>query len=111
MTQARQGILFATGAYLLWGFFPIYWKALGSLTGQALETALQFMLGIWLFHEELGPGRLPGRLPGFLLAGAGWRFSPPRASGAHACGTSLPQAQVPADPNAAAANPVRAAGP
>ncbi|MFA7330531.1 MAG: EamA family transporter RarD [Candidatus Delongbacteria bacterium] len=31
MTQARQGIFFATGAYLLWGFFPIYWKALGQV--------------------------------------------------------------------------------
>lgn len=28
MTAARQGYLFAVGAYLTWGLFPIYWKLL-----------------------------------------------------------------------------------
>ena len=28
MTPARQGYLFAVGAYLSWGLFPIYWKLL-----------------------------------------------------------------------------------
>lgn len=43
--RARQGVLFALGAYTMWGFVPIYFKALGEVT--ALEVLCHRV--IWSF--------------------------------------------------------------
>jgi chloramphenicol-sensitive protein RarD len=43
--MSNKGILFGTGAYLLWGFFPIYFKALQNVP--ALE--IMFHRVVWCF--------------------------------------------------------------
>ncbi len=46
MNQANKiGILYATGAYILWGFLPIYWKLLDAVSaGEILAHRI-----IWSF--------------------------------------------------------------
>jgi chloramphenicol-sensitive protein RarD len=74
----NKGTLYAIGAYLLWGFFPIYWKALHGLP--ALETlanrivwSLVFVVILLAVHRHWRwlPAALRNRriLLTFLLSG------------------------------------------
>ena len=41
MTDGRKGIIWAGSAYLLWGFFPLYWKMLNSVaSGEILVSRI-----------------------------------------------------------------------
>lgn len=57
-----QGIVFAAGAYLLWGILPVYWKLLQSVSslqvlGHRIVWSLVFLLLLLLITR---------RLPGFI---------------------------------------------
>lgn len=74
----NKGIFYAIAAYLLWGFFPIYWKALDHLPateilGNRIVWSLFFVLGLLLVRRKwswlkpaLGDGRV---LLTFFLSG------------------------------------------
>jgi chloramphenicol-sensitive protein RarD len=47
----NRGVLYATATYVLWGFLPIYWKALSALPG--LETTAHRVLWSALFTALL----------------------------------------------------------
>jgi len=59
MHATRLGILLATGAYLIWGLSPIYWKAVGSVpAGQQLAHRILWcalMLGALLSFQRRWP--------------------------------------------------------
>lgn len=53
----RQGILFGIGAYVLWGFFPIYWKVLHhvpalQLLGHRIGWSFLLLLGVILITKQ-----------------------------------------------------------
>jgi chloramphenicol-sensitive protein RarD len=54
MKQERVGILFAIGAYSMWGLFPIYWKLLQHVSADLILAhrilwSLLFYFLIWFF--------------------------------------------------------------
>lgn len=49
MSDERKGIIWASSAYLLWGFFPLYWKSLNHVpSGEILASRI-----IWSFVTTL----------------------------------------------------------
>jgi chloramphenicol-sensitive protein RarD len=45
--EGRRGVLFAAGAYLLWGLLPVYWKTLQSVpAGEILAHRMVWSLGV-----------------------------------------------------------------
>jgi chloramphenicol-sensitive protein RarD len=51
----KKGILYAVGAYTIWGFLPVYWKALQSipsleLVAHRMAWSLVFVVGVLAFR-------------------------------------------------------------
>lgn len=80
----NKGILYGIGAYMLWGFFPIYWKLLHhvpalELLGHRIVWSFLFLIGI-IFVTRQGAdlrNRLNARTVGIyliaaLLIGGNW---------------------------------------
>lgn len=43
-TEFKKGILYALGAYVVWGILPIYWKLIGGVSAfEILATALYYL--------------------------------------------------------------------
>ena len=65
--RMRSGLLFGLGAYLLWGIFPLYFKAIGhvgpiEIVGGSIQQLARAVMRLWpettiatRFAEELGP--------------------------------------------------------
>jgi chloramphenicol-sensitive protein RarD len=54
----NKGILYGIGAYVLWGFFPIYWKALQAIPAHEILChrtiwSFIFLLGVLLYRNRL----------------------------------------------------------
>lgn len=49
MSEERKGLLWAATAYLLWGFFPLYWKALSQVPSDEILAGRIF----WSFITTL----------------------------------------------------------
>lgn len=85
MQMDRKGIVYALGAYVLWGLFPIYWKWLGAvpapqLLGHRVAWSFLFVAGLlaavgqWrAFLAQTVRWRVVGvYLVAALLIGANW---------------------------------------
>lgn len=59
MSQQKSGILFAIGAYIIWGIFPIYWKLIEDVN--SMEVLLNRI--IWSFIMTFILIGLIGKLP------------------------------------------------
>lgn len=60
--EKRAGVIAAAGAYVLWGFLPIYWKFLNSsaapeILAHRVVWSFVFMLGILAYSQKLGSFR------------------------------------------------------
>lgn len=75
----NRGIFYAASAYLLWGFLPIYWKALQAapaleILAHRMAWSLLFVVGVMLVRRQWGwlkPAlRQPRTLLTFTLSGA-----------------------------------------
>ena len=56
-TTIDRGIVYGVGAYLLWGFFPVYWKLLRDvsalqLLGHRIGWSFLFLIAIILFTKQ-----------------------------------------------------------
>jgi chloramphenicol-sensitive protein RarD len=75
-TSARSGLLFALAAYLLWGFFPVYWKLLEGvdateILGHRIVWSLGFVLAILAARRQWGWVRPLARDPRTVAIYAG----------------------------------------
>lgn len=57
--EKRTGVIAAVGAYVFWGFLPIYWKFLSSsaapeILAHRVVWSFVFMLGILAYSQKLG---------------------------------------------------------
>lgn len=59
MSQQKSGILFAIGAYIIWGIFPVYWKLIEDVN--SMEVLLNRI--IWSFVMTFILIGLIGKLP------------------------------------------------
>ena len=75
MSPTRTGIAYALGAYLLWGFMPIYWQFLGHLPAP-LVLAHRI---IWSCVFLAVPLAFPSRREALLQALRDWRRLRPMA--------------------------------
>jgi chloramphenicol-sensitive protein RarD len=53
----NKGILYAAGAYIMWGFFPLYWKALHGvpaleILGHRMAWSLVFVLAVLAWQRK-----------------------------------------------------------
>ncbi len=53
----NRGILYAASAYILWGFFPVYWKLLqdipaDEILGHRMAWSLLFVMGVLAFQRK-----------------------------------------------------------
>ena len=56
--QSRQGVIFALGAYLMWGIAPIYFKALHSVFPiEIISHRVIWSFRIWEDYLLTGNGR------------------------------------------------------
>ena len=58
----KKGILFAIGAYVFWGFFPLYWKLLKEvpalqLLGHRISWSFLVLLVVILVTSQWGDFR------------------------------------------------------
>ncbi|GAB3048410.1 EamA family transporter RarD [Virgibacillus ainsalahensis] len=61
--QEKIGITYAAGAYLLWGFLPIYWKMVDNVSaGEILAQRI-----IWSFAFMLAIVLISGKFPAFIM--------------------------------------------
>ena len=75
--KTNSGVIFAAAAYTLWGFFPIYFKALKAVPApqvlaHRIVWAFLFLLGVLAVRREVGALRrllTPRILVGYLGAG------------------------------------------
>lgn len=67
MSQQKSGILFAIGAYIIWGIFPIYWKLIEDVN--SMEVLLNRI--IWSFVMTFMLIGLIGKLPALR---ADWEY-------------------------------------
>ena len=75
MSRERQGVAFGVAAYLLWGFFPLYWNLLepaGALEilAHRIVWSLLVVVGLLALRRS---GAWPGSSPGSWLRGLGAR--------------------------------------
>lgn len=68
----NRGVWYAIGAYILWGFLPVYWKALQTvpalqILNHRVVWSLVFLAGILLFRRNWEPLRLALKSPRILL--------------------------------------------
>ena len=68
----NKGLIYAIGAYGLWGFLPIYWKALqtvpaAEIVGHRMIWALVFVAGLLTFRRHWRWLPVAVRQPGTLL--------------------------------------------
>ena len=71
MPTMRKGVLFATTAYIIWGFYPIYFKALQSVPAFQIMThrvvwCFIFLVLLVIFRRDL-PGLRSAATPRTLL--------------------------------------------
>ncbi len=68
----KRGVIYAAGAYILWGFLPVYWKALHTvpalqILNHRVVWSLVFLVGILLFRGSWEPLRTALKSPRTLL--------------------------------------------
>lgn len=57
MTEDKQGMIYAAGAYILWGFLPIYWKLMdempaGEILAHRIIWSFVFMICLILLSQK-----------------------------------------------------------
>ena len=60
--SSKRGIGYTAGAYIIWGFLPLYWKLIQSVSAEEILAhrivwSFIFMLVILWFRKRLGPFR------------------------------------------------------
>lgn len=99
--KTRQGLLAATGCYLLWGFLPLYWKQLQHIP--ALEILIHRMVWSFVFvvillslrknwswlHNELNPKTIGAFILSGLLLALNWFLYIWAVNNGHIIETSL----------------------
>jgi chloramphenicol-sensitive protein RarD len=99
---SRSGLLFALGAYLLWGFFPVYWKLLQGVgafevLGHRIVWSLAFVVALlaarrnwtWLRTILRDPRALAIYAVAACFVGANWALYIWAVNSGHVVETSL----------------------
>lgn len=68
----KRGVIYAAGAYILWGFLPIYWKVLHTvpavqILNHRVVWSLIFLVGILLIRGSWEPLQAAVKTPRILL--------------------------------------------